>query len=169
MVPNIIRLGLGFNSKFVRVTVWDRLKKKTSQKQLSIAGFKHATFGTRGRHETESLFENHVSHTYLKVTLLAVAPSGRFPRHHPTSSDMDGDIEFWLYDRWPGWVFRVFSVGKYHLFCFRGIQNKPYRFCSMTLKAVLSFFKSQSQAAATWVENSAIRVIIHISCFNVSP
>ena len=30
--------------------------------------------------------------TYLKVTALTVAPSGRFPRHLLTSSDMDGRI-----------------------------------------------------------------------------
>ena len=28
--------------------------------------------------------------TYLKVTVPTVAPSGQFPRHLPTSSDMDG-------------------------------------------------------------------------------
>jgi hypothetical protein len=28
--------------------------------------------------------------THLKVTALTVAPSGRFPHHLPTSSDMDG-------------------------------------------------------------------------------
>ena len=58
--------------------------------QHSIAGFELANFGIRGRCLGPSTIPVHNAKTYLKVTALTVAPSGRFPPHFLTFSDMDG-------------------------------------------------------------------------------
>ena len=77
----------------VRVKVWDRLKSEISKTTLYLLIqtcnlWNQRQMLTPIRHPCQQCARK--TKTYLKVTTLTVAPSGRCPRHLPTSSDMDG-------------------------------------------------------------------------------